>query len=62
MTSLNDEWADYVRLALILQGITLTDEQRAAVTRQFELLAVMVDRFKSEPMPANAEPAPVFRL
>lgn len=57
-----DECTEYVRQALILHGLALTDAQRVAVTQQFTLLAGMADLLKTEPLPAGSEPAPVFRL
>ena len=62
MTASTNDWTEYVREALILQGLILSDAQRVAVTQQFTLLAGMADLLKTEPLPVGSEPAPVFRL
>jgi len=62
MTPSDTILAEYVRVALDLQVFTLSDAQRDAVTRQFMLLAAMAALFVTEPLPADAEPAPIFRL
>jgi len=54
--------ADYVAAALALQDLHLDPSQQAAVTAQFRLLAEMAQCFMSQPLDADEEPAPVFRL
>jgi len=62
MTPTDRDGSSYVEAALDLHGFSLTATQRASVTRQFELLTAMAERFAEETPPADAEPAPVFRL
>ena len=62
MTNTPNPWAEYVRAALILQRLEIDDTRRAAVTQQFNLLAAMAETFMVEPLPADAEPAPIYRL
>lgn len=54
--------ADYVKAALLLQGMTIDDERLAAVTQQFILLAAMADSVLAEPLPPELEPAAVYQL
>ncbi len=61
MTAYANDWTENERDALILQGLMLSDAQRAAVTQQFALLANMADLLNAEPLPPGSEPAPVFR-
>lgn len=53
---------DYVKTALLLQGMTIDDEQLAAVTQQFILLTAMAYCFLAEPLPHELEPATVYQL
>ena len=62
MTASANDWTEYVRESLILQGLILSDAQRAAVTQQFALLANMAELLNTEPLPPGSESAPVFRL
>ena len=62
MTNTPNPWTEYVRAALILQRLEIDDTRRAAVTQQFNLLATMAESFMAEPLPADAEPAPIYRL
>lgn len=54
------ELAHYVRAALALQGYALDEAQTAAVTVQFARIAAIAGAFLQEPLPAAAEPLPVF--
>lgn len=55
-------WTGYVQAALSLQRLEIDDTRRAAVTQQFSLLAAMAETFMEEPLPADAKPAPIYRL
>jgi len=54
--------ADYVRVALQLHGLEVDDERRAAITKQFEILAGMADLFLAEANPPEISTAPIYRL
>ena len=53
---------DYVKTALLLQGMAMDDERLAAVTQQFILLTAMANCFLAEPLPPELEPATVYQL
>lgn len=54
--------AEYVRVALQLQGLEVDDARRAAITKQFEILAGMADLFLDEANPSETSTAPIYRL
>lgn len=56
------EFAEYVRVALQLHGLEVDDARRAAVTKQFEILAGMADLFLAEAYPSEISTAPIYRL
>lgn len=62
MTNTPNPWTEYVRAALILQRFEIDDTRLTAVTQQFTLLAAMAENFLAEPLLADIEPAPIFRL
>jgi len=53
---------NYVITALALQDLHLDPSRQEAVIEQFRLLVQMSQRFMSQPLDADEEPAPVFRL
>jgi len=62
MTNKSSPWTEYVRAALTLQRLEFDDTCLTAVTQQFTLLAAMAETFMAEPLPVDAEPAPIYRL
>lgn len=62
MTNKPSIYAEYVRTALLLQRLEIDDARLTTVTQQFNLLAAMAETFMAESLPADAEPAPIYRL
>lgn len=53
---------DYVRIALLLQGMEVDEARLASITQQFVLLNAMASHFLAEALPAELESAPIYRL
>lgn len=53
---------EYVKVALSLQGMEVDKQRLASVIQQFALLTSMANGFLDEPLPAELESAPVYRL
>lgn len=62
MNKAPNDLTEYIRVALQLQGLEVDDARRAAVTRQFEILAGMADLFLAETTPSEISAAPIYRL
>lgn len=54
-------WADYARIVSQSQGYQLDDAQLARVTTQLELISAVAAPLLALQLPAELEPAPVFR-
>ncbi len=53
---------DYVKITLLLQGMEVDAQRLEAITQQFTLLTSMANSFLAEPLAAELESAPVYRL
>jgi hypothetical protein len=53
---------EYVKLALVLQGTEVDKQRLASIVQQFALLTSMANSFMDEPLAAELESAPVYRL
>ena len=51
----------YVAAAAALQSLELDEDRLDAVARQFAVLAGMAELVLRAPVPAESEPAPVYR-
>ncbi len=54
-------WAAYVDAMAALHRLPLDDERRAAVIQQLAGIETLARSFVDFPLPAETEPAPVFR-
>ena len=54
-------WGNYARIVSQSQGYQLDDAQLARVTLQLELISVVAAPLLALQLPAELEPAPVFR-
>jgi hypothetical protein len=53
---------EYVKVALVLQGTEVDKQRLASIVQQFALLTSMANSFMDEPLAAELESAPVYRL
>lgn len=53
---------EYVRIALLLQGMEVKKARLTSITQQFVLLNSMASHFLDEPLPVELESAPIYRL
>ena len=61
MSDPNDELTKYLDAALALHGLVLDDTRRREVETQLRLLEEMAQRIEAFPLPADVEPANIFR-
>lgn len=54
-------WADYVDNMAALNGFQLDAGRRAEIVVQLQRIEVMARQLEDFPLPAEVEPAPVFR-
>jgi hypothetical protein len=54
-------WANYVEVMAALHGFALDAGRRAEIIAQLERIALMAQQLEDFPLPAEIEPAPVFR-
>jgi hypothetical protein len=54
-------WANYVDTMAALNGFELDAGRRAEIIVQLQRIAVMAQQLEDFPLPAEIEPAPVFR-
>ena len=61
MSDPNDELTKYLDAALALHGLVLDDTRRHDVEKQLRLLESMARLIEDFPLPADVEPANIFR-
>ena len=54
-------WANYVDTMAALHGFALDAGRRAEIIVQLQRIEVMAQQLEDFPLPAEIEPAPVFR-
>ncbi len=59
---MDPEYDAYIDAALSLNNLILTPDVRLEVAKQFALLAGMKATLEHEPIPADEEPANIYRL
>lgn len=62
MNDMNPEPEQYIDAALRLHGLSLDGTCHTEVEKQFRLLMEMMLIVDSQPVPAEVEPANIFRL